>query len=242
MVTATQEKKVQLESELTTLRLSEMKAVVDSQDSAKDKENNLERVVSNIQQQLISDKEQLPTKSKPLAIKEVTARAEQVRKAIKEVKSSLSADISANMNDRLTAVNEIADKTSIQALEMRIAQNTEEMDLTEIDQICQGIIKDKEEAIAKLAAGTVEQADVADKLPINTIHAVLLNQTDEANSLVSKIKASLEEGDLEGALNALKAVDEIIRGAEKISNNPGIEVETAEQPNSSSSSAVFPNK
>jgi len=78
------------------------------------------------------------------------------------------------------------------------------------------IIKEKELAIKTLAAVGQQASKVkssADKLPIN---AVLINQADEADDLLGKVETSVKKEAFGAALETLKTLNEIVKGAEKI--------------------------
>jgi len=223
LLVATDNNREKLQSEMANRRLGELKTVINSSISTKNKQERVEEVVGHIQQQLIIDQEQLPkTKKTDIseksinAVKEVTNRAEQVKKAIVEAKQSLPNEIKENLNDKLAEVTDVADKTSFQALEMLINkpdQNNSDKD--EILSRFKEIINEKEIAVNNLKAQDSESqaTSTADKLPIN---AVLVNQSDQAAELLSELQENLKKDDYVTALETLKVINEIVRGAERI--------------------------
>lgn len=223
LLVVSEESRNKLQSEMVSRRLNELKTVLDSPGSAEDKKGKVEEVVGHIQQQLVIDKEQFPKNSqkneseKSIATaKEMVSRAEQVKKAISEAKESLPAEMKANLNERLTEVTEAADKTSLQVLEMMINKSDKtEVDKKEILVRFNEIIGEKETAIKNLKIENViaQATSTADRLPIN---AVLINQSDQALELLGGLKEDLEKGDFPAALEALKALNEIVKGAERI--------------------------
>lgn len=255
LLVAADKNREKLQSEMANRRLEELKIVINSTDSAEDKTAKVEEVVGNIQQQLINDQEQLPKTSQKdsseksiIAVKEVTNRAEQVKKAIVEAKQSLPDEIKGNLNDKLTEVTDVADKTSFQALEMLINKSDKtEADQKEILARFNEIIDEKEMTIKSLKTENpiVQATSTADKLPID---AVLINQSDQALELLDGLKGNLEKGDLPAALEALKAINEIVKGAERIVENASLPAEikiepTTESQNSTTSpSSVDPSK
>lgn len=248
------EEKNKLQGEMANRRLQELKIVLDSPGSAEDKRGRVEDVVGRIQQQLISDKEQLPQASQKnnsektiITVKEVANRAEQVKKAMAEAKESLSEEINGNLSEKLAAVTEEADKTSIQALEMIInKQDKNEAEEKDILARFQVIINEKETAINNLQTESkiAQATSTSDKLPIN---AVLINQADQATELLSKIGDSLKKGDFTVALETLKTLNEIVRGAERIVENVNISDEAnkesvAGSQDNATSSSTAPSK
>ena len=90
----------------------------------------------------------------------------------------------------------------------------------------------------------VQATSTADRLPIN---AVLINQSEQALELLGGLKGDLEKNDLAAALEALKAINEIIKGAEQIVKNASLPVEikvesTTESQNSTTSPSADPSK
>ena len=254
LLVAADKDKEKLQSDMAYRRLEELKIVLNGSGSAADKTAKVEEIVGNIQQQLINDQEQLPKTSQKdsseksiIAVKEVTNRAEQIKKAIVEAKQSLPDEIRGNLNDKLTEVTDVADKTSFQALEMLINKSDKtEADQKEILARFNEIIDEKETTIKNLKSeNTIVQAtSTADKLPIN---AVLINQSDQALELLDGLKGDLEKGDLTAALEALKAINEIVKGAERIVENASLPVEikiepTVESQNSTTSPSADHSK
>jgi len=254
LLVAADKDKEKLQSDMAYRRLEELKIVLNGSGSAADKTAKVEEIVGNIQQQLINDQEQLPKTSQKdsseksiIAVKEVTNRAEQIKKAIVEAKQSLPDEIRGNLNDKLTEVTDVADKTSFQALEMLINKSDKtEADQKEILARFNEIIDGKETTIKNLKSeNTIVQAtSTADKLPIN---AVLINQSDQALELLDGLKGDLEKGDLTAALEALKAINEIVKGAERIVENASLPVEikiepTVESQNSTTSPSADHSK
>jgi hypothetical protein len=108
------------------------------------------------------------------------------------------------------------------------------------------IIDEKETIVKNLNAENliVQATSTADKLPIN---AVLINQSEQALELLDGLKGDLEKGDLPAALEALRAINEIVKGAERIVENASLPVEiklepTTESQNSTSSPSADPSK
>jgi hypothetical protein len=236
--------KAQVQNEMTSRRLEELKTVIASQDSAINKKENVETVVANLQQQLLTDKQQFSDKNiatnqetAALSVKEASQRANQVKKAIAEAKESLPVDIKANLSEKLAEVSAIADKTNLQVLAAMISKEEKtENDIKEITEKFNEIIADKE-AVIKNIAKTEQEALVADKLPINSIRAVLINQAEEGNTLLLRIKKDLSEGNLTEALETLKALNEIVSGAEKIAENVSIQLEIESTGNQSTATS-----
>lgn len=216
--------KMRLQKDIVDSRLSELRVLVKNNDSFELKNEKVAQVVESLHQQLITDKEQLPKANKPndsakslAAAKIVSARADQVKKAISQAKDGLPSEIKSNLGEKLAEVTEVAEKTSVQALEMMIAKKkrTDE-DKKEILAKFDEIIKDKEVAIKELAAVSqkiTQSKSLADKLPIN---AALVNQADEAEDLLGKLKESVKKESFPAALETLKTLNEIVSGAEKI--------------------------
>lgn len=237
LLVAGDQNKEKLQSEMANRRLEELKIVINSSDSAENKQERVEEVVGHIQQQLISDQEQLPKASQTnisqksiIAAKEVVNRAEQAKKAMVEVKESLPEEIKGNLSEKLSEVTNAADKNSLQVLEMMINKpDKTDADQKEILVKFNEIIDEKETAIKNLKAeNSIAQAtSTADKLPIN---AVLINQSDQALELLDGLKGDLERSDLPAALEALKAINEIVKGAERIVENASLPVEIKVEP------------
>ena len=227
--------KSKLQTEITSRRLDELKTVVDSSDSSANKAEKITEVVGQIQQQLDTDKASLPKvaqrdSSRAIsAAKDVSERAEQVKKAINETKDSLSSEIKPDLSEKLAEVSEAAKKTSLQALETLInKENKTDADKTEIAVKFDEIIRGQETALGTLSASnlsaTSQATSTADRLPIN---AVLVNQTDEAKDMLAQLKAKLSDGNFTDALAMLKTVNEIINSAEKIASNAGLPADPA---------------
>ncbi len=230
LLVVSQESKDKLQSEMASRRLEELKIVLDSPGSLQDKKGKVEEVVGQIQQQLISDKNQLPltdskdSSDKSLATaKAVVNRAEQVKKALVEAKDNLAESEKTNLSEKLAEVTDVADKTSLQALETIINKKDKtEADNTDILARFEEIIKEKELAVNNLTIGNTnnQATSTADKFPIN---AVLVNQSDQAKELISKIKESLTGDNFTAALDTLRALSEIVKGAERIVENSNIQ-------------------
>jgi len=110
----------------------------------------------------------------------------------------------------------------------------------------QEIINEKEVAINNLQTEKqlAQATSTSDKLPIN---AVLVNQADQAKELLNEISDSLKKGDFIAALETLKTLNEIVRGAERIVENINISDEANNEPaaegqNSATSSSTEPSK
>lgn len=227
IMVSSEQGKIRLQGENTTRRLQELQVVVKSETTVKEKSEKVKTVVEHLQQQLISDKERLPqvvskneSDNVAIAAKEVGERAEQVKKAIIEAKDSLSSEISSGLSEKLDEVAEAADKTTMQALEAIVNKpDKTEADIKELSVKFETIISEKESAIAELKSATSLSATASStvaKLPVN-ISAVLINQADEAQDLLSKVEESLLESNFSAAIETLKILTEIVKGAEKIS-------------------------
>ena len=223
-VAPTDSLKMKMQKDIVGSRLSELRVLVKNHDSAEVKNEKVAQVVESIHQQLITDKEQLPQANKPngsekslAAAKIVSARADQVKKAITQAKEKLPSEVNSNLSEKLAEVTDMAEKTSMQALEMMIAKKEQtEADKKDILAKFDEIIKEKELAIKTLAAVGQQASKVkssADKLPIN---AVLINQADEADDLLGKVETSVKKEAFGAALETLKTLNEIVKGAEKI--------------------------
>jgi hypothetical protein len=254
LLVATDNNREKLQSEMANRRLEELKIVINSLDSTENKQERVEEVVDHIQQQLITDQKQLPNAGQTnvseksiIAAKEVVNRAEQAKKAMVEVKKSLPEEIKGNLSEKLTEVTNAADKNSLQVLEMMINKpDKTDADQKEILARFNEIIDEKETIVKNLNAENliVQATSTADKLPIN---AVLINQSEQALELLDGLKGDLEKGDLPAALEALKAINEIVKGAERIVENASLPVEiklepTTESQNSTSSPSADPSK
>ncbi len=237
LLVVSEEGRNKLQSEMASRRLEELKIVIDSPDSAKDKKEKVEEVVGHIQEQLIADKERLPKASQKneseksvMAIKETGSRGEQAKKAITEAKEGLSEEIKANLSEKLTEVTEVADKTSLQALEIAINKTEKtEADKNEILAKFEEIINEKEVIIKniKIESKIAQATSSADRLPIN---AMLVNQSDQALELLDGAKKDLEKGDFTAALEALRVINEIIKGAERIVEGSRVQSEVNIEP------------
>lgn len=237
LLVVSEEGRNKLQSEMASRRLEELKIVLDSPNSAKGKREKVEEVVGHIQEQLIADKEQLPkagqkneSEKSVMAIKETVSRAEQAKKAITEAKEGLSEEIKANLSEKLAEVTEVADKTSLQALEIMINKTEKtEADKNEILAKFEEIINEKEAIIKniKIESKIAQATSTADRLPIN---AMLVNQSDQALELLDGAKKDLEKGDFTAALEALRVINEIIKGAERIVEGSRVQSEVNIEP------------
>ncbi len=238
LMAVSQEGRNKLQTEMADRRLEELRTVLNSSGSVQAKKDGVAEVAGQLQQQLLSEKDKLPlTKNNNNEAKSISAaknivdRANQVKKAIVEAKESLPADMMANVGEKLTEVADVADKTSLQALEIMVNKNDDtdsykEQILAKFDEI----IKDNETAIATIDTKNhnTSATSTADKFPIN---AVLVNQSDQAKDLVAKTKTSLADGNFSEALGTLKALNEIVNGAERIADSYDFQVKLSpEQP------------
>lgn len=254
LVASTQNSLPRAQSEFTARRLEELKAVVESQESAEKKTQNMERVVGHIQNQLITEKERLPKQEAKVSVKEAGERADQVKKVITQAKQSLPSGVKPGLGEKLTEVAAMAEKTSIQALGVMIQEVQTDEDKEELLARFTQILKEKEAEIAKLAdsgkqvIGNSASDKISDKLPINpTVRAVLVNQSDEAKELLIKARESLQAEEYPEALETLEALNEILNGARKIAekavfNRSESETDVSGQSATSSSPVSVPVK
>ncbi|MDD2730952.1 MAG: DUF5667 domain-containing protein [Candidatus Portnoybacteria bacterium] len=222
IVAPTNNMKNRLQDQIVANHLDEIQVLADkSRAPLAEKTEKVGQVVDSIQQQMTVIQGQMPNKTggngQAIATaKAVSQRVNRIEKAVIQAGESLPAEIQQNLEGRIAQVKETASQTNIQALELMIADG----DLTveekgEIAEKFGDLIQAKEEAIKKFSSEEIQKNNgkVADKLPIYT---VLINQVGEAEDLLAAIKGQVKEEDFAGALQTLKALNEIIKGAEKI--------------------------
>ncbi|MFH1226146.1 MAG: DUF5667 domain-containing protein [bacterium] len=224
LIVASAESKSQLRSEIANRRLEELKTVLASQESGESKNERAMEAVGYIQQQLVSVREELPRVSQKepekmaIAVKAVGERADQMEKALVQVKEGLSDDVRKNVGEKMTEAAEMAEKTSTQALEIMVNSAADKDD----------IIAKVEEKIKLVEQKIAVATSTADKLPIRAV--LIRDQSDKAMELLNQAKDSLQNQDASGALQTIKLATEIVNSTERIVESAGLqnslEVET----------------
>jgi len=225
IVAPTDNLKNRLQDQIVASHLDELQVLADkSRAPLEVKTEKAGQVVEGIQKQLSVIQGQMPAKNGGngeaiVTAKAVAQRVSQIEKAVVQAGESFSEEMKQNLEGKIAEVKETAIQTNIQALELMIADGdltTEEKG--EIAEKFGDLIQAKEEAINKFSLEEIQKNNgkVADKLPIYT---VLINQVGEAEDLLAAIKGQVKEEDFAGALQTLKALNEIIKGAEKIVAN-----------------------
>jgi hypothetical protein len=222
-VSLSDEGRLELQAKLVDKRFQELKDVVESQESAEQKVERVVQVVESIQNQMVAVNNQLPkpdVKTEPqkalAAAKIVSKKASQAGKVLADAREALPTN-KPDLNSKLAAAAEAAEKAGIEALEtMIINQGETGVKNEEIAvKLSEEINKTKKEIEAK-EQKIVQQDTPADKLPIR---AVLINQFEQSLGLLDKAGEALKKEDFKAALDALKTAKTIDSGTEKMTQN-----------------------
>lgn len=222
VVSFSSENKIKLQAEMTDRRIQELNTVVGSQESLEQKSEKIGVVVSQLQEQLATAKNELPEvfnvkESKKMvdAARTMGEKAEQVEKTLARVKEILPQDVKQNMSDKLSAVAETASKTSTKAIEFMA---NSESDKKEVAAKVESRIQQTEEKIKIVGQkiGNSTATSTSDKLPIT---AVLIDQSEKVQKLVDEARINMDKNDVSAALETLKAATEIMNSTEKIADN-----------------------
>jgi len=254
LLTATSaESKIEMQGNLATRRVEELKAVAELQVSPAEKNAKLEEAVNHIQQQLLTMKDQLPKAAKTQdsqktvqASKIVSEKTDQIEKTLAQVKESLPQEVKddAGVTEKLAEVTETVDKTSVKALEYRVYGYQMSSDAEKEETMAK-----IQERIAKIEERikNIEQQIPADKSPVKSAIAPIKNQWDAVRKLISDSKktleqarADLENSEIAGAWDLIKGVSVVLDGADKIITgmNQPLQPEIKAETNATSSSVT----
>jgi hypothetical protein len=237
--TTSAEGKERMQSEMFGMRIDELSKVVELGGSIEDKAPRIEEAVSNLQKQLLTMKDELPRLDKQAGPKKIVETAKKIdanafdaQQALSQAKLSLSPKIEGKLNEKIAEASETADKASNEALEAMVMNQGEsgisqEEIVAKLGQKIQNTenqMKFLNEAVANSASGN--------KLPINA--SIILDETDKA---IEEAKASLENNDMAGALETIKAASEMVKSAQKLvdSASSGLPADTENDDSNASS-------
>lgn len=228
IIASSGESKIKLQTEIASRRLEELSGVLATQETPEQKRERVEQVVSHIQQQLITVKDQLPkaTSGKAglqkavAAAKAVSEKTEQIEKTLVQAKESLPAEVKQSLGAKLTEAAEAADKTNTQALEIMAKQDQSEAGKKEILAKVEEKIQKTEGKIKSVEQKMAQATSTDDKLPTRAV--LIKDQSDKAQELLEQAKESLGQEDVTGALENIKVATEIVAGAEKMAENAGL--------------------
>ena len=118
-VSFSQEDKLNLQTEITENRLSELKQVMQTSGSSDQKREKVAQVVENIRYQLSGVNDDL-SKNQTQSVRAtgIIKTASKVEKSISQVKEVLPGDANQDLNKKLAELADMADKAGIQALEL----------------------------------------------------------------------------------------------------------------------------
>ncbi len=216
LITPSQEGKTNFQSGVIASRLQELDKVVNAGESIESKQPKIEEAMNNLQRQLLTVKDELPkldgmeAKKAVEMAKKIDANASQAQQALSQAKLALSPEMKQNLNEKINEVADEADRTSNRALEVMIKNQDEgggdihKEILAKLDEKIQ-----KTEDIMKSLA--TDKLAIGKEFSINA--AIILDETDKA---IEQARLNLRNDDMEGALQTIKAANELVKSAQKI--------------------------
>ncbi len=216
LVTPSQEGITRFQSDIIASRLQELDKVVNAGEPIESKQSKIEEAMNNLQRQLLTVKDELPKLNKMEAkkavemAKKIDTNASQAQQALSQAKLALSPEMNQNLNEKMNEVADEADKTSTRAIEVMIKNQDEGNGEThkEILAKLDEKIQKTEDIMKSLAVG---QSATGKEFSINA--AIILDETDKA---IVQAKLSLQNDDVQGALQTIKAANELVKSAQKI--------------------------
>jgi len=245
LLTATSaEGKAQVQNDMITARIDELNKIINAEGSMEQKQPKIEEAVNNLQRHLLSAKDELPklnnTEAKKVVevAKRIDASAASAEQSLSQAKLALSPGIKNNLTEKIAEATDEADRTSTKALEVMVQnQGGAGVSQTEIADKVDDRIQKTQQMINTLTQ-SVSNSAIADKLPINA--TLILDESDKA---VEQAKAYLEKGDFAGALQTIKAANEMVKSAQQImdtNSSPQTEPVPTPSPNNATSSPGLP--
>lgn len=210
LATSSAEQKAEIQSKIIATRLKEINQIIDGNESIEVKTPKVEEAVINLQQQLLTINDQLP---KVNDAKKMVSMANNVNNQATQVQQVLAQAKAVLPSDRLAEASDTADKASTQALEVMVEKSkqsdtgiSQEEVLAKLDEKIQ-----QTEQRAKSLTESVNNSETSKKLPINAV--MILDESDKA---LEQAKISLQQKDADGALQTVKAANEMIKSAEDL--------------------------
>lgn len=223
LVTPSQEGKTRIQSEIIVSRLAELEKVVNAGEPLASKQPKIEEAVSNLQKQLLTVKDELPKieNMEPKKVmemaKNIDANAVSAQQALSNAKIALSPEMKRNLSEKIAEVADEADKTSNKALEVMIRKQDEGNEDTHGQILAKLGEKIKKTEGVRKSLEIVAKSAVGKEFSTNA--AIILDETDKA---IEQAKLSLQKDDMGGALQTIKAADELMKSAQKIAEASGV--------------------
>ncbi|MFH0852590.1 MAG: DUF5667 domain-containing protein [bacterium] len=214
--TTSAEGKAEFQSEMIASRLDELNRVINASDSIEARQPRIEQAVTNLQRYLLTAKDDLPklsgtdAKKAVEVAKKIDKNAVQAEHALGQARLTLSAEMKPSLAEKITEAADEADKTSTKALEMMMSKQSDAGDQADIVANLGEKIQKTEMRIKNLEM-SVASSTISNKLAINA--TIILDESDKA---VSQAKESLQNNDTVAALEMIKAINEMVKNAEKI--------------------------
>ncbi|MBI4709039.1 MAG: hypothetical protein HY764_02465 [Candidatus Portnoybacteria bacterium] len=222
LTTTSPEKKADLQSQIMALRLEELTKVVEKQEPMNVKQPKVEEAVGNLQRQMMLVKDELPkldnantgAKKKVEVAKRIDNNASQAEQTLSQVRAIMPSSETNNLAERIAEASDTASKTGTKALEMMVGEQGEAESGISQEEIIANLgqkIQKTGEKIKTLGQAVSSNSATSSQFYINA--AIILDQSDEA---LIQARASLDKNDVAGALETLKAANEMVSSAEKL--------------------------
>lgn len=208
--------RINLESQSYYNRIMELDTVLVMNGDVNKKE--AERVAVEAQKQIISVKAQLSRVNDELSPEKAVEVAKAVSRTTSEAQKTLQVKITENnglpITEKLNEVIEISNETEINALRI-LAKNANQDQSKEIARVLGGkvvITEERLKAVEEKVAANEESGG-------NQTNAVLImDQSNKAKQVLEEVKESLNNNDLNGALDKYKLSNELAKSAVIIAN------------------------